>query len=115
MAARKQTPKKIEPEVTEEQEKPEAPEATAPNGSKPAGSGTNADIVLETEEPSPWQTVNDLSDNILTVQCVNMVDKTGMGRRNCLMRMVNAKTGELTGIPAVMKGFLVVNGDLQGE
>jgi hypothetical protein len=104
MPARKQTPSKIKHEehVSDETEQTPEEQVAAP-------------IVIETERLSQWQTITDMSDNLLIVQCCNFIDKTGMGRRNCLMRQLDAETGKLSGVPTVMKGFIVVNGDLQGE
>jgi hypothetical protein len=82
---------------------------------QPQNIDDKAEITVEVDKTPLWQTVEDMTDDVLTVQACNLVDKTGMGRRNCMIRMVNAKTNELAGTPAILNGYIVVNGDLMGE
>jgi hypothetical protein len=72
-------------------------------------------MIVETEEKSPYQTIFELSDDLFTVQCANMIDRTGMGKRSCMLRVINTKSGDLVCTPEILRGFSVVEGILQGE
>lgn len=104
MPPRKQVPKTIGPEGDYE----EATEAGA-------GESESQQIIVETEDKSPYQTIRELSDDLFTVQCANLSDRTGMGRRSCMLRAINTKSGDLASTPEILKGFSVVDGILQGE
>lgn len=108
MATIKQTPKQIEPEKDIQEE--------IKNKVEPAVEDIPVEnISVEVEKKSNWHKAGDLSDEIITVQICNIPDKTGMGKRNCMLRMINAATGELAGIPTILRGHNIVNGELQGE
>lgn len=96
-AAKKQIPSKIKTEAEVE-----------------VGEDQEDKFAVETEKPSNWQVIEYLSDKTTRIECVNMIDVSGMGKRNCIMRMVDPETDRMAGIPIILPEHTVVNGVLQG-